>query len=415
MPWPGWLPERNSSRAHAQQGVENLNPVPIEEGSVMDFTLTEDQVRFKASAVDFAKRELKKGLDELEREGRFDWDGWKKCAEFGVLGFPMPNQYGGLDVDLLTCVLVMEGLGYACEDSGLLFAINSQIWTCECPILKFGTEEQKQRYLPDLIKGTRIGGHAMTEPDSGSDAFSLKCKAQKKGDKYLLNGTKMFITNAPIADLLLVFAVTDEKKGFAGISVFIVEKDFPGFSVGKPLEMAGLRTCPLGEVVLEDCEVPAQNRLGKEGAGAAIFNSEMEQERSCLFATHLGSMEAILEECVQYAKERRQFGKPISEFQSISHKIAEMRVRIELSRLILYRVASMKAQGSRAPVESAIAKLYISESYVQTCLDAVQIHGAYGYSKEFGIERRLRDSIAGKIYSGTSEIQRNIIASFLGL
>jgi len=306
-------------------------------------------------------------------------------------------------------------LGYACKDSGLLFAINSHIWTCENPIWKFGTEQQKKRYLPDLCRGKRIGGHAMTEPDSGSDAFNMKTGAVKKGDRYILNGSKMFITNAPIADLLLVFAATDKTKGFAGISAFLVEKGFPGFSVGKPLDMMGLRTSPIGEVVLEDCEVPEENLLGKEGGAAAIFNSEMEWERSCLFATHLGAMESELEGCVQYAKERHQFGSPIGKFQSVSHKIADMKVRIELSRLILYKVATMKARGQRAPIESAIAKLFISESYVATSLDALQIHGAYGYTTEFDIERNLRDSIAGKIYSGTSEIQRNIIASFLGL
>ena len=381
----------------------------------MDFPLTEDHKTFKELAIDFAKRNLNEGFPERERNGEFNWKGWKQCADFGLHGLPMPEAYGGLERDILTCVTVMEGMGYACRDSGLLFAINSNIWTCEYPILKFGTDVQKQKYLPGLIDGSLIGGHAMTEPDAGSDAFSIRCTAQKNGNGYVLNGTKMFISNAPIADLLLVFAETSKNKGFAGISAFIVEKGFPGFSVGKPLEMMGLRTCPLGEVILEDCEVPVENLLGREGAGSAIFSSEMEQERSCLFAVHLGAMERLLEECVSYAKMRRQFGQPIGRYQSISHKIADMKLRIELSRLILYKVAWMKTQGKRAPMEAAIAKVFISESYVQTCLDALQIHGAYGYSKEFDIERNLRDSIAGKIYSGTSEIQRNIIASFLGL
>lgn len=381
----------------------------------MDFSLTDDQIRFKELTIEFARRELNEGVKEREKKGEFDWAGWKKCADFGINGLPIPEKYGGLGMDILTCVAAMEGLGYACKDSGLLFAINSHIWTCENPILKFGTEEQKEKYLPGLIKGSLVGGHAMTEPDAGSDAFSIRCKAEKKGNTYILNGTKMFITNAPIADLLLVFAITDDKKKFAGVSVFIVEKGFPGFSVGKPLDTMGLKTCPIGEVILEDCEVPVENRLGKEGAGSAIFNSEMEWERSCLFATHLGSMEKLFEECVDYAKVRCQFGNPIGKYQSISHMIADMKVRIELSRMILYQVAWIKTQGKRAPLESAIAKLFISESYVQTCLDAIQIHGAYGYSTEFEIERNLRDSIAGKIYSGTSEIQRNVIASFIGI
>jgi alkylation response protein AidB-like acyl-CoA dehydrogenase len=381
----------------------------------MDFSLTEDQMVFKESAIKFAGKALNSGVREREHKGEFNCEGWRRCADFGIQGLPMPEKYGGLGRDILTCIAAMEGMGFACRDSGLLFAINSHIWTCESPILKFGTDHQKEKYLPRLINGTWIGGHAMTEPDSGSDAFRMKCKAVKRGDRYLINGTKMFISNAPIADLLLVFAVTDPKKGFAGFSTFIVEKGFPGFSVGKPLEMMGLNTCPMGEVVLEDCEVPEENRLGKEGAGAAIFNSEMEWERSCLFATHVGAMEKTIEDCIAYAKVRHQFGKPIGQYQAISHKIADMRVRLELSRLVLYKVAWLKSQGKRVPVESAVAKLFISESYATSCMEALQIHGAYGYSKELDLEKNLRDSIAGKIYSGTSEIQRNIIASFLGL
>lgn len=381
----------------------------------MDFTLTEDQIQFKELAVKFAQQSLNDGAKERERNSEFNTDGWKKCAEFGLQGMSMPEQYGGLGMDILTCVAAMEGLGYACKDSGLLFALNTHIWTCEAPILKFGTDAQKEKYLPRMIQGLIKGGHAITEPDSGSDAFNMKCKAEKRGDKYILNGAKTFITNAPMADILLVFAITNPQKGFAGVSAFIVEKNFPGFSAGKPLEMLGLRTCPVGEVVLRDCEVPEENRLGKEGAGSAIFNSEMEWERSCLFATHLGAMERMLEDCVEYAKVRQQFGKPIGKYQSISHKIADMKVRIDLSRLIIYKVASLKAEGKRAPLEAAMAKLFVSESYVQNCQDALQIHGAYGYSVEYDFERNLRDAIGGKIYSGTSEIQRNIISTFLGL
>jgi alkylation response protein AidB-like acyl-CoA dehydrogenase len=381
----------------------------------MDFSLTEEQLEFKKSAMEFAERELNEGTKEREKRGEFSHAGWKKCADFGIQGISMPEQYGGMGMDILTCVAAMEGLGFACKDSGLLFAINSTIWTCEAPILKFGTDAQKEKYLPGLIQGTLIGGHAMTEPDFGSEAFGIRCRAEKKGNTYLLNGTKTFITNAPIADVLLVFAVTDPAKKFAGLSVFLVEKTFPGFSIGRREELMGLKTCPLGEVILRDCEVPETNRLGKEGAGAAIFNAEMEFERSCLFATHLGAMEKILEECVSYAKIRQQFGKPIGNYQAISHKIADMKVRVELSRLLLYKAACMKAEGKRAPMESAIAKLYISESYVQNCLEAIQIHGGYGYSSEMEFERHLRDAIAGKIYSGTSEIQRNVIASHLGL
>lgn len=381
----------------------------------MDFSLNEDQVAFKNAAIEFAGRELNEGAKQRERDREFNQEGWDKCAQFGIQGLTLPQRYGGSDMDVLTSIAAMEGMGYACSDSGLLFSLNSHIWTCEMPILKFGTDDQKDKYLPGLANGSLKGGHAMTEPNFGSDAFGIKCKAVKKGNTYVLNGTKTFITNAPLADILLVFAVTDTSNKFAGLSVFLVEKSFPGFAIGTCEELMGLRTCPIGEVLLQECEVPEENRLGNEGAGAAIFNSEMEYERSCLFATHVGAMEKILEECIDYAKNREQFGKPIGNNQSISHKIADMKVRVELSRLILYKAAWMKAQGKRAPIESAMAKLYISESYLQNCLDAIQIHGGYGYSTELDFERHLRDSVAGRIYSGTSEIQKNIIAQFLGI
>jgi len=381
----------------------------------MDFTFSQDQLQLKEAVIGFARRELADDLASREEKREFSWEGWRKCAEFGLLGMPAPEQYGGLGLDPLSCVLALEGLGYGCHDHGLLFSLNSQLWTCIKPLLSFGSDPQKEKYLPALIKGKQIGGHAMTEPDAGSDAFGMRCRAQKVGDRYLLNGTKMFITNAPIADLLLVFAVTDPGKGFGGISAFIVEKGFPGFSVGRPLELMGLKTCPIGEVILHDCEVPEKNLLGKEGAGSAIFNAEMEWERGCLFATHLGAMQRIMEDTARYAREREQFGQPISKNQAISHKIADMAMRIELSRLILYKVAWMKGNGQRAQLESAIAKLFISESYVQSSLEALQIHGAYGYSTEYGLERHVRDSLAGRIYSGTSEIQRNIISRFLEL
>jgi alkylation response protein AidB-like acyl-CoA dehydrogenase len=374
-----------------------------------------EQVDFRESAIKFARKELNDGAREREKRGEFSMESWKKCAEYGIHGLALPEKYGGLNLDIMSCVLTMEGLGYACQDSGLLFALNSHIWTCEMPILKFGTENQKERYLHSLCDGSIIGGHAITEPDSGSDAFNMRTRAEKKDGRYILNGTKIFISNAPIADVLLVFAVTDKTKGFGGVSAFLVEKGTPGFAIGKSIDKLGLKSSPMSEVVLDDCQVPAENLLGREGAGSAIFNAEMDWERSCLFATHLGAMQYITEETIRYARERKQFGQPIGKFQSVSHKIADMKVRLELSRLVLYKVVSIKAEGKRAHLESSMAKLFISESYVQTCLDALQIHGAYGYTTDFDIERHLRDAIGGKIYSGSSEIQRNIIARFLGL
>jgi alkylation response protein AidB-like acyl-CoA dehydrogenase len=381
----------------------------------VDFSLTPEQREFKQSVLAFAERELGGDMRAREKEGAFFWDGWRKCASFGIQGLPVPREHGGLGEDIVTCMLAMQALGKGCRDSGLLFALGSHMWTCEIPILAFGNEEQKRTYLPRLAAGEIVGGHAMTEPEAGSDAYSLRTTAVADGDDYVLNGAKTFISNAPIADLLLIFATTNPKKGWAGITGFLVPTNTPGLSVSKPFDKLGLKTSPTGEVVLEDCRVPASAMLGKIGQGSAIFAAEMEWERSCLFACHLGAMERQLEACIRYAKDRKQFGKPIGSFQAIAHKIADMKVRIELGELMLHKVAWLKAQGQRSSMESAIAKLFVSESYVTSSLEAIQIHGGYGYMTEFEVERDLRDAVGGKLYSGTSEIQRNIIASLLGL
>lgn len=381
----------------------------------MNFVIDPELMLLKKSVIEFAANELNKDAIAREKRGEFYWEGWRKCAQYGIQALPIPKEFGGQGKDIISLLLTMEGLGYACKDSGLLFTLATHILTCEIPILDFGSEFQKEKYLPRMAKGELIGGHAITEPQSGSDAFSLETSATKKGDIYILNGNKMFITNAPIADLLIIFARTGTGKGFADLTAFLVEKSFPGFSVGKPLEKLGLRTSPMSEVVLTDCLVPEANRLGREGQGAFIFNSEMEWERSCLFACHLGTMEFLLELCINHAKTRRQFGVSIGEFDAILEKIADMKIRLELSRLMLYKIAWMKSQGYRAPLESAIAKLYISESFVKSSLEAIQIFGGYGYLTDQGIERYLRDAVAGTIYSGTSEILRKTIASWLGL
>jgi alkylation response protein AidB-like acyl-CoA dehydrogenase len=309
----------------------------------------------------------------------------------------------------------MEALGYGCKDSGLIFAINGQMWTVQMPILRFGSDAQKDRYLPKLCSGEWIGAHGMTEPGSGSDAFSLSTTAKLDGDCYVLNGTKTFSSNAPVADVFMVFATVDKRKGFMGVTAFIVERGFPGFSVGKDIEKMGLRTAPMAELILEECSVPVGNRLGREGNGAAIFEDAIEWERSCILASLLGGMERQLEECIAYAKERKQFGKPIGKYQSVANKIVDMKVRMETARLALYKVAWMKQVHGKATMEAAVAKLVLSESWIKSCLDAIQIHGGYGYTTEYELERDLRDSVASTLYSGTSEIQRNIIARYLGL
>lgn len=381
----------------------------------MDFSITPDQKAFRRSVTDFARRELGGDLRKREESKEFFWEGWKKCAEFGIQGMPMPSAYGGLELDTTTCLVAMQAMGRECRDSGFLFSLNSHMWTCEIPILEFGSEEQKSKYLPKMVEGKLVGGHAMTEPGAGSDAYSLRTTAQKTDKGYVLNGSKVFISNAPIADLLLVFATTNRDLGWAGVTGFIVEKDNPGLHVGKALDKIGLKTSPTGELSLEDCEVPESAMLGRIGQGSAIFNAEMEWERSCLFACHLGAMQRQLDECVEYVKDREQFGKSIGSFQAVSHKIADMRVRIELGELILHKVAWLKSRGKRAPLEAAIAKLVVSESYMESSLDALHLRGGYGFMSEYGADRDVLDAAGGKIYSGTSEIQRNIIARFLGL
>jgi alkylation response protein AidB-like acyl-CoA dehydrogenase len=382
----------------------------------MDFDWNEEQRNIYDQIVAFSSKELNDRLLERDAAKEFYWDGWKKCADMGIQGLPIPEEWGGAGANALTSVVAMQALGFGCKDNGLIHAINSHMWGCEIPIWKFGTESQKRRYLPLLVKGELIGGHAITEPDSGSDVFSMRTSAVKDGVYYIINGSKSIVSNGPIADMVIVFAVTNPGRKFlGGISAFVVEKDTPGFKVGKPLDKMGLNTQPIGEMFFDDCRVPSQNLLGGEGSGIKVFNETMEWERSCLFACQVGTMERILNDCVQYSKDRVQFGKPIGKNQSITNKIADMKVRLELAKLIIQYVGWLKTQEKSILLESSIAKLFISESIKKAALEAVQIHGGYGYMSEFGIEKELRDSVASTIYSGTSEIQRDIIARLLGL
>jgi len=381
----------------------------------MDFSWSKEQTAFKEAVIKFARKELNEGLIDRDRAGEISLENWKKCADFGILGLAIPEEYGGAGEDILTAMLVMEGLGYGCKDNGLIFAMNAQMWSVQHPILAFGSEEQKRKYLPGMCRGEIFGAHGMSEPDSGSDAYSLRTRAERSDGGYVLNGTKMFVSNAPFADVSLVFATVDPAKGRGGITAFLVDKGTKGFSVSRGIEKMGLRTSPMGELVLQDCYVTEDCRLGPEGAGSAIFNSSMEWERACILGSHVGAMERQLENCIRYARERRQFGQPIGKFQSVANRIADMKVRLETARLVLYKVAWLKKMGKSAIMEAALAKLYLSECFVQNSLDAVRVHGGYGYMTEFELERDLRDSVGGTIYSGTSDIQRMIIARLSGL
>lgn len=381
----------------------------------MDFGWSAEQVEFREAVVQFARKALQDDLIRRDHEARFSREFWAACGEFGIQGLPFPEAYGGSGMDILTTVLGMEALGYACKDNGLLFGLAAQMWSVQMPIFRFGTEEQKQHYLPRLCSGEWIGAHGMSEPDSGSDAFALRTTAVRDGNEFVLNGAKTFVSEAPVADMFIVFATIDRMKGALGLTCFIVDRDTPGFTVGKRIEKMGLKTSPMGELVFDNARVPVANLLGREGRGVQIFNDSMEWERACILASNLGTLDRLVEEAVKYARDRKQYGKPIAEFQAVSHRIADMKVRLEAARLLLYQAAWAKDRGEQASLRAALAKLYLGEAMVQSCLDAVQVRGGYGYTTEYEVERELRDAVGGTLYSGTSEIQRNLIARSLGL
>lgn len=381
----------------------------------MDFAWTAEQLALQDAVLEFGRRALQDDVTERDHNAQFSRELWARCAEFGVQGLPFPESYGGRGCDIMSTVLAFEALGYACRDNGLLFGLNAQMWSVQMPIFRFGTEDQKRKYLPRLCDGSFIGAHGMTEPDSGSDAFSLRTTAERRGDRYVVNGSKTFVSNAPVADVFVVFASVDPRKGVLGLTCLLVDHDMPGIRVSRPISKMGLRTSPMAELVFDDCEVPVENRLGKEGRGAAIFDDSMEWERSCILAPFLGTMQRQLEICVHHAKQRRQFGKRIGDFQAVSGRLVQMKLRLETGRLLLYRAAWAKQQGQPAAGEAAMAKLYLAEAALQSSLDAVQIHGGYGFTTEYELERQVRDAVGGRLYSGTSEIQAAIIARTLGL
>jgi alkylation response protein AidB-like acyl-CoA dehydrogenase len=376
----------------------------------MDFELSQEQLALQKAAIEFARKELTQGMIERDQERAFSHDGWKKCAEFGVQGLPVPEEFGGSSADPVTTIAVMEGLGYGGQDQGLLFSINAHMWTNSIPILKYGTDAQKKKYLPKLCDGSLIGANGASEPGAGSDIFSMRTRVTREGSDYILNGTKIYVTNAPVADLFAVYGTLDPALGALGICGFIVEKGAPGLSVGKKMDKMGLRTSPMAELIMENCRIPADALLGREGRGAEVFNCSMAWERASILATCLGTMRRQLDRCIDYARTRKQFGQAIGKFQSVANRIVDMKLRYETARLMIYKVGWLMQQGKSADMDAAMAKLYVSESFVQSCLDAIQVHGGAGYMTELEFERELRDSVGSTLYSGTSEIQRNIIA-----
>ncbi|AOM39857.1 acyl-CoA dehydrogenase family protein [Xenorhabdus hominickii] len=381
----------------------------------MSNRIDEHRISLRDNAAHFARDQLSTDITTSDRAGIFHRDGWQKCAEFGLISMAIPENLGGAGAPLSDLIAVMEGLGYGCEDQGLLFSLNAHLWTVAMPLAIHGTPEQRLRFLPSLMNGSLIGANGSTENEAGSDVFSMRTQAVRDGDSYILNGSKTYITNAPIADLFVIYATIDPTLGPLGVTAFLVEAINPGMELSAPLEKMGLRTAQMGQITLKDCRVPADAILGREGRGIKVFESAMEHERGCLLATTLGSMRHTLEACITHARTRHQFGQAIGKNQAISHRIADMKVNLDAARELVYRVGRLKDAGKDAMMEAACAKLFVSETYTKFSLDALRIYGAQGYLADSPTERGLRNSIASVIYSGTSDIQRNIIASELGL
>ncbi len=382
----------------------------------MDFSWTDEQLKFRAKVEAFASQLDGNDLIERDRESRFSSANWQRCADFGIQSMSVPAKYhSGDETDFLTAMLAMEGLGYSCRDVGLAFALNAQMWTVQLPVVHAGTEAQQQRYLPRLCDGSLIGAHAITEPETGSDVFAMKTTATPCDGGYRLNGTKRYVSLAPVADMALVFATIDASLGRWGVTAFLVDLDSDGCRRGEPQYKMGLRTVPIGDIEFDNCFIEVAARLGEEGSGLSLSNSFLEWERCCILASQLGTMQRQLEDTIRFARKRKQFGKAIGKFQAVSHRIADMRLRLETARLLLYKVAWLKHSGQPAMLEAAMLKLHLAESFAASSLDAIRVHGGAGYMSENGVERDLRDAVGGLLYAGTSDIQRNIIAGMLGL
>jgi alkylation response protein AidB-like acyl-CoA dehydrogenase len=380
----------------------------------MDFEITPEQQELYELGRSFGAREVAPTVLERDPDSTWDPEIWRKMAEAGLLGAPFPEAYGGTGLSCVDTCLLSEGFGLGAQDGGVALAWGAHTILCGVPIWKLGTEDQRRRYLPKLCSGEMTGGFCLSEADSGSDAASMRTTAVRKGDRYILNGTKMWITNGPVGDVFVVTAVTtpDAKPRAAGISTFLVEKDFPGFRVGQHIDKMGMRTSVTSELIFEDCEVPVDNLLGMENFGFIITAKLiLGWERSCLVAPALGAMLGTIERTADYLRNREQFGWPISKFQILRHKVADMRMRYELSRNLVYRVAWQLDQGDDPPlVDAAIAKVFTTEAAQQNARDSIQLHGGNGFTREYHVERGLRDSMLGSIGGGTNEIQRSIIA-----
>jgi len=380
----------------------------------MDFLLSKEQQLFKKEVVRFAKKELAVRSLENDLNGEFDFEAFRKMGDFGLLGLHLPEEFGGEGSDVLTTVIASEALGEAGVDGGLTLAYGAHTFLCTDTLFCHGTDTQKKKYLPKLIKGEWIGCMGLTEPDAGSDVASMRTTAEKKGDSYILNGSKIFITNGPIADVALIYAKTDPSKQHDGISAFIVEKGTKGFTAGPPLKKMGVRSSQTSELFFNQCEIPAENLVGMEGLGFLMAMQTVEWDRSALLAPFVGGMTFVLNKCIEYSKHRYQFGKPIAHYQATKHKIADMKIFIEAAKSLVYRIAWCKNQGKPLNhLEAAIAKLFVGDWSLKPTNDAMLIHGGYGYCHEYGIELIFRDGRLAPIGGGTSDIQKKIISKLM--
>ena len=359
--------------------------------------------------------ELDAGHIERDAAAEFPREAWRHLAAAGLFALPFDEQYGGLGQCLTTTMYVLEGLGEGCRDAGLNFSACTHLVSVGVPLHRFGSEALKERFLPGVCTGEVIGAHAISEPDSGSDALAMRTRAVRDGDAYVLNGSKAFVSNGPVADVFTVYARTSDRPGPLSITAFLVDGDTPGLTRGRPLAKMGLRTSPLCELFLDDCRVPADRVIGRPGGGFLVLDHVMRWEILCSFVINAGEMKSRLDACVQYATTRTQFGQAIGTYQAVSHKIVDMATDVETSRRWLYETARRMSAGENVTRDSALAKLVTSEATVASALAAVQIFGGNGYMTEYGIESQLRNAVAGTIYSGTSETQRNRIAALLGL
>jgi len=374
----------------------------------MNFDLNEKQTLMRKLFREFAEKEVKPLAAEIDEEERFPIENVRKMSELGMMGIPFESKYGGSDGDNLSYILAVEELSKVCATTGVILSAHTSL--CCNPIYAYGTEEQKMKYLVPLAKGEKLGAFGLTEPNAGSDAAMQQTTAIKEGDYYKINGSKIFITNGGYADIYIIFAMTDKQKGTRGISAFIVEKDMDGFSIGKIEKKLGIHGSSTAELIFKDLYVPKENLLGQEGKGFGIAMSTLDGGRIGIAAQAVGIAQGALNETIKYVKERKQFGRPISAFQNTQFIIADLQTKIDAARLLVYRAAYLKDTNQSYTTEAAMAKLFAAEVAMETTTKAVQLHGGYGYTRDYPVERMFRDAKITEIYEGTSEIQRLVIS-----